>query len=302
MSRPSRHLWALIITTTTLQALPVRAQQTFERTLVSSETLEMLPGVVEAAQQVTLATPFDGLLMQVNVEAGHSIDRDAIVATMDDRVARAAVRVAERSAANVSEIEIAELQLAAARKESERFQEAHRQKAASGMELDRATALAAQAAAQLRKAMEQQAYLASQLDLARQKLEEHQIRSPFEGRVIRVEARPGESLNRAEAVVTVADLRRLRVDLYVPLAWFGRLQVGDIYHLQASSPVNQRISATLVHVEPMIDAATQTFRCRFEIENPSETLPAGFTVRLVSPDAQTTPSNGVATDLLPNHS
>lgn len=247
------------------------------------DLLDMLPGVVEAAEEVTLATPFDGLLMQVNVAPGQQIEPGAVVAIMDDRVARAAVRVAEQSAGNRSEVELTQLQLAAANREAERFQQAHTQNVASGMERDRALATASQAAAQHRKALEQQGYLAAQLDLARAKLDEHRICAPFRGRVIRVEARPGQSLNRAEPIVTVANLQRLQVDLQVPVALFGQLVVGNNYGLYADAPVNRQVEAQLVHMEPLIDAATRTFRCRFEIENNDESLPAGFTARLIAP-------------------
>ncbi len=260
---------------------------------LQQHALEMLPGVVEPTKSVALAAPFDGVLMEVAVVEGEAVGQDQVVAIMDNRVAKAALHAARESATGESDVRLAEQELATAKKFLARVTQAHQKSAASDVELDQAQSALDQAHIKLDLAREQRARRQSQLELEEARVATHNILAPFPGRVIKVEGRVGQSLNRADDVLTVANLKRLRVDLQVPIRWFRQLKVGQQYWLAAYAPVKRPIAAQLISFEPQVDAATRTFRCRFEIDNIDQSLPSGFAVRLIDPDKTTSPASEV---------
>ena len=82
----------------------------------------------------------------------------------------------------------------------------------------------------------------------------------------------------------------LRVELHLPVHWYGRLAVGDQFLLRASEPVNDDVTATLIAVDPRINAPTRTMRFVFTIDNRTLKYPAGYTVTFVAPAPQATAS------------
>ena len=99
-------------------------------------------------------------------------------------------------------------------------------------------------------------------------------------RVVAIEGKIGQSMDVNDELLTVANLRVLRVELNLPIRWLDQLEIGRAYDLAAEAPVDRILTAKLIWYEPMINAATHTFRCVFEIDNQDESLPAGFVLRL----------------------
>ena len=94
----------------------------------------------------------------------------------------------------------------------------------------------------------------------------------FEGKVAVIE---GDDI--------LADLDTLEAQLNLPVEMYGQLEMGRAYRFIARQPVNREIDGKLRLVIPLIDTASQTFRCIFTIDNRKERLPAGFTVYLKWP-------------------
>jgi RND family efflux transporter MFP subunit len=247
------------------------------------ELIRSLPGIAEPAQQVVLSAPLRGVLARVLVREGNMVQEEQLLAVMDNRVAAAEVRLAESVSVRSAAITEAECQLTLAKNLLARLLQVQDSNAVSELEIDQARSSRDQAEAALAQVHEQAREARISLDLALAKLESHNIRAPFAGQVLRVEGRPGQTLSDTDAVATLANLQVLKAELYIPTEWYGRLRIGAEYRLAASVPLKQPIAATLVSTEPVIDAATQTFRCVFEIDNTNEDLPSGFAVRLIRP-------------------
>ena len=248
------------------------------------DTSSGLPGIVEPARQVVLASPFSGVVSRIAVREGQRVRQGDVIAVMDDQVAAASVAVAETAARRTARIDQARSQLELARRYLARLLET--KDIASQHAMDQARAAVTAAEAQLKLAQEQQREAAATLKLQQARLATHTIRAPFDGQVVRVAAHAGATLAQADPIVTLVNLDRLRADLYLPLNRYGTLRAGDICVLEPGPPVRHPIKATVVAVEPRIDAATQTFRCVIEIDNREQKLPSGFAVRLR--DAPTT--------------
>jgi RND family efflux transporter MFP subunit len=225
----------------------------------------------------------DGVLREILVREGQTVEKDQILAQMDNRVAEAEVRLAQAICARSGAMARAEYELKLADNVLNRLLSVEDRQAVSELEVDQARSRRDEANAALAQAHEQALEARIQLDLALARLETHNVRAPFAGRILRIDARTGETVTEADPLLTLANLKTLRTELYVPIEWYPRLKVGQSYQLAASAPVDQRVSAILAAVAPVIDAATQTFRCVFEIDNDDLRLPAGFAVRFIRP-------------------
>ena len=256
---------------------------------------KMLPGIVVAVDAVTLSVPMNGVLDRINVTEGDRVTRGQPLAALDDRIALASVRLAEVLANHNALIVQAQQQQLQMERFLSRVSKAHASKAASDHELDQAKAEFNSACQSLKQAEERQEQARAQLELERVKLAGHQIVAPFDGCVSRIAAHVGQSMNTSEPLLQIVNLSQLKVELHVPANLFGKLVVGSEYSLDAGSPVNGHILARLKASENMIDAATNTFRCVFLINNLDEKLPAGFVARLAANSSATSTRTALRT-------
>ncbi len=241
-----------------------------------------LPGIVEPARQVELSFPEERVVQQFRVKEGAQVQAGEILVVMDNREARQAVLGAEAAAERTAVIRRAELELNLADQLLQRLQRLD-PGARSARELEEAQARRDQAAASLDLAREEKVQAERRLELERARLESLNVRAPFAGQIVRVDAVSGQTMNRAETLLEMANMERLQCELYLPLQWFGQLEIGGEYSLLAGAPVNRRLNAKLISHSPLIDPATQTFRCVLEIDNHDRQLPAGFSVFFEGP-------------------
>jgi len=239
-----------------------------------------LYGLTRPGREVVLSAPFEGVLMDLYVDEGQTVAKGELLGTMDDRVAKAAVASAGAKAQADADVAYARLELSLAELLLKRTKESHASKAASPHELDEARIRRDQAAASLKSAEQAKRIAERNLTLEQTRLENHRIRAPFAGRVTRVYTDSGATIATSDDVLKLVSLRTLHAELFLPVELYGVLQAGESCSLTASEPVSGAIEATLLTAEPIIDPATRTFRCVFEIHNPDENLPAGFTVQL----------------------
>ena len=258
-------------------------------------TERMLPGIVTASQKVSLSVPMNGVLDRVLVNEGDAVVAGQVVAGLDDRVARASLRLAEVQASQDAVIVQARQHLEHAQRFLNRVRGAHSEQAASEHELDEAQSKVDIASQALRQAEERQEQAKAQLQLDQARLALHQIVAPFDGTVSRIAAHGGESMSPGDPLLQIVNVRQLKVELHIPAQFFGKLVRGESYALDAGAPVSRQIKGQLQASENMIDAATNTFRCVFLIENQDESQPAGFVVRLASPTSEVPPRTALRT-------
>jgi RND family efflux transporter MFP subunit len=220
--------------------------------------------------------------------------KDQIVAVLDDRVVRAAFRLAEKQADRTAQIERAEAALAQAEDALTRVREIWDQNAATESELVAAEAEYKIASADLNYALESHAEASASLELARARLEEHLVRAPFDAIVVRVHAKPGALLSPGKPLLELVSVDGLCVDLYLPASIAATLQAGDHYALSVQEPAPAVVAARVRYVEPRIDPVSRTIRVVFDLEhpNPPERLFAGALAR---PAKQPAPSESLET-------
>ena len=269
---------------------PDRAVPSFSTDPDATSDADSIPhGIVRPRQRATMSAPLQGMLVEVLIEGGDRVEKGQILAVMDNRVAKAAVGAARAAAERTAEIEHAKHALALAESLLARHNALHDADAGAEFELEQARARRDQARATLASAMEVLLQAERRLELEETRLEIHNVRAPFDGRVMRVDATVGTTLSPADKLLSIVCLDTLEAELHLPLELFGRLHAGESYRLWAFAPVNGPVRARLASSPPMVDPASRSFRCVFTIDNQEQRLPTGFAVRLETDSDVTIP-------------
>ena len=93
------------------------------------------------------------------------------------------------------------------------------------------------------------------------------ITSPLAGVVTKQEASPGEVVESASALFTIADLSTVWVQAEVYEKDLGRLRVGQAAFLTVDTYPNQQFTGKVTYVSDFLDPRTRTARVRCEVPN-----------------------------------
>ena len=141
--------------------------------------------------------------------------------------------------------------------------------------LDQARAETNVAEQKLAQGREQQHITQRELELARAQLEVRSIRAPFDGIVADRYVWPGERVEE-KALFRLAKVDPLRVEVVVPAALFGTIRAGTMLEVTPELPNVGALTAKVVLVDQVMDAASNTFRARAELPNANAALPSGL--------------------------
>lgn len=275
-----------ISSTASLEAADERSELTSQPVLINRratpEPRLQFYGVTRARASATLRSLVTGTIAKVHVHEGKLVKAGDALVSLDDRLARSRVRIAEVEAARMGDLKRAQVQLRLAERLHERMKGAIKSNAISAFELEEQEARVEQARALVATQQE-----AKQLAEANRSLVLEQHRSltlfaPFDGIVTELHSKMGDSVDSTVPVVSMANLDTLEVELHTPTELYGRFRPHEKIRLIAGPPVNETVSADVIFASPIINSASNTFRCVVRIDNAARKLPAGFSVTLAS--------------------
>lgn len=243
-----------------------------------------LQGIVKAKRDSTLKPNAQGMITEIHVREGQWVEQGTPLVTVDNRAALAAVGIAQAQAKSRAAVDQAELAVKQAQSQLTRTRIAFQANASSEFEVESKQNQLDQAIATYNLRLEQQRQAAAELAFAQEQLKQRTLSAPFAGHVIKIHIGLGNSIDPSQVAVQVADLSELEVEMHLPLALFGRLVAGQQCTLQASAPVNRSLEAKVVHVAPVVEPTSGTFRVVLAIDNQGAQLPSGFEVRFVRAD------------------
>lgn len=243
------------------------------------ESVRQFHAVVRPVQMASLPPQVAGTISEVHVYEGQYVQQGDPLITLDDRIARARLHVATIEAGLKGGLHRAEVQLSMAERRLERIRTALAGNAAAQFELEAAVSERDQAKAVVEQQQDALQAAEAQRRLAEAQLQQFVLVAPFDGLVTRLHQLTG-AVDPSRALVTVANLDELEAEVHVPARQFGSVRRGQQVHLQAGAPISRLLTGKVTAVAPVIDAASDTFRCRVRIQNTSVQLPAGFTVVL----------------------
>ncbi len=101
------------------------------------------------------------------------------------------------------------------------------------------------------------------------------LKSPIDGFVVSQDTQAGEFLKQDGVVFTIVQTDPLYIEAYAPVSLYGRIRLGDSGQVSLDQPAGTSLSAKLIVVDPVFDAASSTFGLRLELPNADDGIPAG---------------------------
>lgn len=234
-------------------------------------------------ERANLASERTGIIDRVKVREGDEVAANQIVAELRNNTIQAALATAEMQANNDIDLRFARKATDLAALEYAKSMKVNESAAGTvpEIELRRLRLAVDKSMLQVEQAEHLLDVLRLQCEEKRALLNTCKIAAPWSGVVIRVLKRPGEGLREGEAVVEIADLSRLRAEVYVPHADTWRLQVGQDVRLQLDAPDESEekpraFPGKVVFIEPRVDPVTQKVRVWAEIQNEDRLLKDGL--------------------------
>jgi RND family efflux transporter MFP subunit len=251
---------------------------------------EPLGCLIQPFQEAEVGTQVVGVLDEVLVERGDFVKKGQPLAQLNSDVERAAVASAKVRAESYAELQAAASNHDFAQKKRIRTQDLYRQNFVSQQVRDQAITEAEVAEMRLRQAREAQRQAKHELALANAQMAQRTIRSPLSGVVVEKYLSEGERVEE-KAVVKVAAIDPLRVEVIVPSTYFGKIKPGMVGAVKPDMSEASPVSATVVVVDRVIDAASNSFRVRLELPNPDNMLPPGLRCKV---DFEALPTDNTA--------
>lgn len=133
--------------------------------------------------------------------------------------------------------------------------------------------------AELQAAVARHDLAQAEVDRAREALRRTVIHTPFAGTLGRRMVEPGDVVDMSTVITRLVDLDPLRAELSVPerhAAWVAR---GQQVQLSVDAWPEQRFTAEVAYVEPVVDPTTRTLLLRAVVTDPEHKLSPGMSGR-----------------------
>jgi RND family efflux transporter MFP subunit len=216
-----------------------------------------------------------GVLTSVRVERGDLVKKGQVLATLRADIERAQVDLAATRAGADAELQAAIKANELAQKKRERTEDLFRKEFISAQALDQAVAEAQVAQARLNQVRENNRNAGKELGVANAQLGLRTIKSPIDGLVTDRFLSEGERVEE-RAILRVAAIDPLHVEVVLPAVLFGRVQPGQGATIRPELASIGTLQGTVLLADRIIDAASNTFRARIELPNPAGRIPAGL--------------------------
>jgi RND family efflux transporter MFP subunit len=218
---------------------------------------EKFEGLVVPYLEVQLSSAVPGIIEEVLVDRGDFVKKDQILVRLKSDVERASY-------------ELAKARAAFAGRKVVRNEELYRRQMISIHEKDEMET--------------ERELLRLELGEIEERLKLRSIQSPLDGVVVRRFFSPGEFVGD-QPILALARIDPLRVEVVVPVSFYGKIQVGMTATIDWEVPVGGVHRAKVTVVDPVVDAASGTIGVRLELPNPKGHLPAGTKCRVTLPVA-----------------
>jgi HlyD family secretion protein len=228
-------------------------------------------GYVTARRQATVSSKFTGRVTEVLIEEGMLVEKDQVLARLDDANIQASFQLAAAQLVSAQRsLKETDVLLQEARINFDRTSRLVEKDLASEVELDRSRALAGSLDAQLQRKRADIDVASRQLDIFRQQLEDTIIRAPFAGVVVAKNAQPGEMISPVSAgggftrtgIGTVVDMSSLEIEIDVNEAYINRVKPGQDVEATLDAYPAWKIPCHVIAIIPTADRQRATVEVR----------------------------------------
>ncbi len=228
-------------------------------------------GYVVARRQATVSSKIAGKILEVLVEEGVRVEKDQIVAYLDDsaQIAQLNLARAQLSSAKAA-LNETKAQLRQAELDLTRSTELLARNLTSRADFDAATANAETLRARLATGHENVTVVKRRVDVSEDQLNNTVIRAPFAGVVVTKNAQPGEMISPISAgggftrtgICTIVDMDSLEIEVDVNEAYIQRVRPDQTVTATLDAYQNWKIPARVIAIVPTADRQKATVRVR----------------------------------------
>ena len=245
--------------------------------------------LIEPDRVADIGSQVVGLVERLHVERGATVSAGQPLVSLRADVERANAAAAGTRAQLDADVLAARASLDLADQKVRRAQALVAQNFVSDQAAEQARGEAEVAKQKLNQVQGQQRVWVEEHRVAQAQLALRTLRSPFAGVVVERFVNPGERVEE-RPLMRVAVVDPLRVELMVPTAQYGSLAAGDRVMIRPELPGAEAVTATVRHVDRVLDAASNSFRVRLSLPNPHNRLPAGLRCKADLPVAAAAPA------------
>ena len=239
--------------------------------------------LLEPRLRIKLATPVAGVLKNVPVDRGAVIHKGEVLAQLESGVEQASLALAQAKAENDAAIDARQARLEFLEKKRRRLVVLQSKGAASDAARDEAESDYGVAMQELREAKANLEIAKLEVARSAEVLKQRTIFSPIDGVVAEGNLLGGEYAYEQAPIMTIAQVNPLNVEVFVPNALYGTIQVGAQATVRIDEPVGGTYRATVEIIDPLIDSRSGTFGIRLILPNPDNRVPAGLRCKIVFP-------------------
>ncbi|MCE5974353.1 efflux RND transporter periplasmic adaptor subunit [Sinirhodobacter sp. WL0062] len=236
--------------------------------------------VIYPSQVLQLGSASDGIIEEMFVSRGDRVKAGDMVAQLESEAEKASLTYATERAEDMGPIEIAQSRVELLKAASGRATEMGKRKIMPEAQIEQVQTEYQVAQLELRRAEVDQRLAKLDVERVEAQLRRRAIRSPIDGIVTTRMMGPGEYVYSQTPVAEVAQVDPLYVEVFLPTTLYPDLAVDQKGSVFPAEPIGGEYSATIVVVDSVFDAASDTFGVRLALPNPEGKLPAGIDCRV----------------------
>ena len=205
-------------------------------------------GTIKATHGIDLTTKDNGIISKIYFHSGDTVNSGDVILELDTS--------AEKAALNQSKIELAlkkSIYLRAIKVYNEHF-------------------ISAQ---DFEKTKEEYLYAQASVKRAQSTLNDKLIIAPFSGKLGVFNFQIGDYVNFGQSIVSLTDVTKLYVDLFIPESYIKQVKPGNIVLLNTEYTPTTSIHGTISTLDSVLDKKTHMLRCRTLINNKDKKIVPG---------------------------
>ncbi|NNL85967.1 MAG: efflux RND transporter periplasmic adaptor subunit [Myxococcales bacterium] len=235
--------------------------------------------LIRASDLIDVGSQTGGLIESIPVDVGDWVQAGELVVQLEADVERATVLAARTRASARGAFLSQEEQVALYSRRVERSSSLLDGKALSLEDWDKIQSEHRIAQHDLLRAKEERELAQFQLAQAEAVLKRRSLHSPVDGLVVARNLSAGEIVDDA-TILTIAQIDPLHADILLPATRFGGIRPGMRASLSLEVAQESRVIAEVDRVDPIIDAASGTFKARLTLTNSDRSIPVGTHCRV----------------------
>jgi len=274
----------------------------------AANTVLNASGYVTARRQATVSSKFTGKVKDVLIEEGMHVEKDQVLARLDDSNLATSFALAEAQLQSAkTALEETRALLVEARSNYKRTLNLVERGLSSQAEMDRARAQADSLEAQLDRKQADVKVAEKQLDVYRQELDDTIIRAPFDGVVVAKNAQPGEMISPISAgggftrtgIGTIVDMSSLEIEIDVNEAYINRVEPGQKVMATLDAYPDWAIPSHVIAIIPTADRQKATVEVRVGFDELDPRILPDMGVKVAFQEAGAPTPSGSAGVLVP---